>query len=270
MWVTVVGAEVWHNIATHHDTIPGITLIPITMTSRLAYTIEHATGDDIAAMATLTHNAFLDDTHTLLKSHWKGEYDHRDGMKSEFERLMTNPKVDMLVAKLDSREIVGFINWIKRYPDVVPTKQDTSSATPVPPPPPPPATSDTLTIKELGETTSAAMGHFMSALMPEGARCRIIHSMSVAPEYQGKGIGGALVRWGTDKADEDGVYCLVSSSMDGYHVYEKAGFVEVGRQDLCLDDYAQGVRRKVKNERGEDVEQHWGRYIWRWMRRDPK
>jgi GNAT superfamily N-acetyltransferase len=105
------------------------------------------------------------------------------------------------------------------------------------------------------------MSHYVAHLVPEGTACRYIVMMSVAPAYQGLGVGSALLKWGTEKADADGVFCWVSSSMGGYLVFEKAGFVEVGRQALVLDHYAQGVKTA---EGGE-----WGVYVWRWMRRDP-
>jgi GNAT superfamily N-acetyltransferase len=123
-----------------------------------------------------------------------------------------------------------------------------------------------LSIKELEATTNQAMNHFCDLLMPEGVQCRFIVGMSVAPGYQGQGVGQALMRWGTDQADQDQVYCWVSSSMGGWRAYAKAGFVEVGRLELCLDDYAQGV--KWKQEDGS--EKDWGTYFWPYMRRDPK
>jgi len=250
--------------------------------ARTPFCIVPATVDDLDVLAQLSGDAFLNDTHTLLKAHWLGNNSHRDETKEDLARLLTNERVDMLVARKSedgAGEIIGSIVWVKvGYPkndgsDAPARPMFTSKATTLPPPPapvPPPFPDSPLTIAELAKTTSNAMTHYIDHLMPPGTQCRLINRMNVAPGYQGQGIGSALIKWGTDKADADGVFCWVSSSMDGYHVYAKAGFVEVGRQELCLDDYAQGVKRRVLGDDGKEVEEDWGVYVWRWMRRDPK
>lgn len=44
-------------------------------------------------------------------------------------------------------------------------------------------------------------------------------------EWQGKGAGKLLVKWGKDKADELGLKCFVEASYFGRPLYEKFGFV---------------------------------------------
>ncbi|KAH9830691.1 GNAT family acetyltransferase like protein [Teratosphaeria destructans] len=56
--------------------------------------------------------------------------------------------------------------------------------------------------------------------------------LAIDPAYQRRGVGGALVRWGTDKADELGVETVVESSVFGKGLYEKHGFEFVKQQDL--------------------------------------
>ncbi|KAF9342660.1 hypothetical protein BGX26_007079 [Mortierella sp. AD094] len=249
-----------------------------------------ATPADVDAIADIAGDAFKTDSHTLMKAIWKGENNHRDGTREDLPRLFSNPKLDIIVARkgIDGTgEILGSIIWMKRdYPENEAPKTDndsaeisvpsatTTTATAVFPPPPPPVSpsspSSPLTISELEQTTNNAMTHYMNHLMPPGTKCRIIYGMNVAPAYQSQGIGSALLKWGTDKADQEGVFCWVSSSMGGWPAYAKSGFVEIGRLELTLDDYAQGVKWRVKNHEGEETEQDWGVYIWRWMKRDPK
>ncbi|KAG0319652.1 hypothetical protein BGZ99_004983 [Dissophora globulifera] len=109
------------------------------------------------------------------------------------------------------------------------------------------------------------MIHYVAPIRHSGVKYQYIGGLKVAPACQGQGVGSTLMKWSTDKADEEAVYSWVSSSMDGHNVYARAGFMEVGRQELRLNDYAQEVRRKVENEDGEEVEQEqdWGVYIWR-------
>ena len=57
--------------------------------------------------------------------------------------------------------------------------------------------------------------------------------------------------------------CWVHASEAGYKPFEKAGFEEVGRLDLDLDEYA-----LVPREEGEENAK-WGSYTFRYMLRPP-
>lgn len=48
-------------------------------------------------------------------------------------------------------------------------------------------------------------------------------------EYQGKGAGGKLIRWGLEKADAEDLETYLEGSPDGVPIYERFGFREVGR-----------------------------------------
>ena len=50
--------------------------------------------------------------------------------------------------------------------------------------------------------------------------------LCVVPERQRQGVGGMLVRWGTEKADKLGLECFLESSPFGYGLYKKSGFQE--------------------------------------------
>nr|POF15165.1 hypothetical protein CFP56_42053 [Quercus suber] len=49
--------------------------------------------------------------------------------------------------------------------------------------------------------------------------------LAVDPKYQRMGVGGLLVKWGTDEADRQGVEAVVESSVFGKGLYLKNGFV---------------------------------------------
>ncbi|KAF9117628.1 hypothetical protein BGW39_001998 [Mortierella sp. 14UC] len=253
--------------------------------TRIPFKVVRATLEDVDAIADISGDSFLTDSHTLLKAVWKGKDFHREGSRDYVGSLFSNPRIDMLVARegVDGEgKVLGSIIWVNRgypVPGATPeeevariTKRDslpkTSSSVRLAPPPAPVQAPEgqPLTIKELEETTNQAMNHYVELLMPEGCQCRFVCGMSVAPAYQGQGIGSALLKWGTDLADADQVYSWVSSSMGGWPAYAKAGFVEVGRLELNLDDYAQGI--KWNQEDGS--EKDWGTYYWPYMRRDPK
>ncbi|KAG9061893.1 hypothetical protein KI688_007044 [Linnemannia hyalina] len=253
--------------------------------TKAPFKIVPATVEDADAMADISGDAFWDDTHTLLQAVWKGKDWHREGSREHLPSLFTNPRIDIRVARkglVGEGEVIGFIMLAKRgypNPDATPDEEaariavrdslpKSSSAVKLTPPPAPIQASERekLTIKELADTGNQAMNHFCELLMPVGCQCRIINGWNVAPAYQGQGVGSALMRWATDIVDEDQVYCWVSSSMGALQAYAKAGFVEVGRLELRLDDYAQGV--KWRQEDGSEKE--WGTYFWPYMRRDPK
>jgi ribosomal protein S18 acetylase RimI-like enzyme len=58
-------------------------------------------------------------------------------------------------------------------------------------------------------------------------------------EFQGKGAGGMLMKWGVDRADEDGWECYLDSTPDGIQLYEKYGFREVETLQFLDGAYAQ-------------------------------
>lgn len=63
----------------------------------------------------------------------------------------------------------------------------------------------------------------------------------IDPKYQRMGIGGLLVGWGIDKADELGYDAIVESSVYGKSLYEKNGFVF--QKDVTLPLPAQWASR---------------------------
>ena len=53
-----------------------------------------------------------------------------------------------------------------------------------------------------------------------------LDSLATHPEYQRRGAGSMLVKWGCDLADRDGVKAYVDGSKDGAPLYERFGFVD--------------------------------------------
>jgi len=57
--------------------------------------------------------------------------------------------------------------------------------------------------------------------------------IATRPEWQGKGAAGKLIRWGLERADEEGTECYLEASPDGKPVYERFGWRE--RERLVVD-----------------------------------
>ena len=95
------------------------------------------------------------------------------------------------------------------------------------------------------------------------ANKRYIHftTLVVDPAAQGHGTGTALVRWITDKADEEGIYCWLQSSQAAHGIYLKAGFKDVGKLEIDLREFAPG---------GKEGKWGWGTYEFGYMLRLPE
>ena len=63
------------------------------------------------------------------------------------------------------------------------------------------------------------------------------------PDYQGKGIGTQLIRWGLEQADTQGVEAYLEASPDAVALYRKLGFTEWASTDTWIEnERVKGVR----------------------------
>jgi hypothetical protein len=56
------------------------------------------------------------------------------------------------------------------------------------------------------------------------------------------GVCSVLLKVETEMCDPHQCYAWVHSSMAGYLVFRKAGLKEIGRLEVNLDDYADGIK----------------------------
>lgn len=241
------------------------------------YRLDTATPEDVPALLECAGRSFVDDRHTQLKAiahgyGWRAEDVIRyqsEGVRGLYEALQ-DPKRNMIVARDKSSSVLGSVVWTKKLVGEdqtqkrqigahIPPLDEAEYATPK-------------NIANLEKTTNAAMSHFISHLMPSGHTCWYIVSINVHPAHQGKGIGTALINWGAEKADVEGLPCWVSSSHGAVRMFEGCGFQEVGRLELCLDEWAEGIVRPsglAGNDKEADPPKEWGQYVWTWLERAP-
>ncbi|OAQ96533.1 hypothetical protein LLEC1_03085 [Akanthomyces lecanii] len=119
-------------------------------------------------------------------------------------------------------------------------------------------------IRRLVALTDADMQAWMAEVMPAGTRCLFIIGLTVSPKYQGRGVGSALLRWGTRICDDNGVFAWVHSSDPAWGMYQKSGFEVIRSLDVDLDEYA------PCEPPGEGPGAKWGHYVFRYMKYFPK
>lgn len=74
-----------------------------------------------------------------------------------------------------------------------------------------------------------------------GRRHWYLELVATRPEEQGKGAAGKLLRWGIQRADEEGTETYLEASPDGKPIYEHFGFREVERLVVELDGKGEGA-----------------------------
>jgi predicted N-acetyltransferase YhbS len=246
--------------------------------STTTITLTPATTRDIPVLAQISQEAFSTDTHTRLKELVNGTK-HASDMTGGLESWLSRPKEKCKVMKAvtPKGEIVGWTCWSfsgfeydgtdhaptefqvekpvqKEKESEVKNVEETKAVQNL--------EDEKKKISELRAITSGSLREWGAKLTPEGSKCVILVAIPILPAYQGKGIGSALIKWGTSIADVEGAHCWVSSSDGGWTAFKKSGFGEVGRLEVDLDDFAGAVR----NEFREDGK--WGNYVFRYMRRD--
>jgi hypothetical protein len=197
--------------------------------SSLTFTLTPSTPLDIPALAQISQKAFSTDTHTRLKGLIKGT-NHTADMTSVLSSWLSRSKGKCTVMKAVTfeGETIGWACWVfsgfeygglnvlqdeeqqpkevKEVAKEVDEEEEEEQTE---------KSKERLKIEELGAITSGAMKEWSAKLTPPGSKCMILVAISVLPAYQGKGVGSALIRWGTIIADEEGMYCWVSSSDGG-------------------------------------------------------
>ncbi|KFY26987.1 hypothetical protein V491_01093 [Pseudogymnoascus sp. VKM F-3775] len=67
-----------------------------------------------------------------------------------------------------------------------------------------------------------------------------LDTLGTHPDYQRRGAGSMLVKWGCDLADKDGVSAYVDASKKGLPLYKKYGFVDFSPAGVDVASMARG------------------------------
>jgi GNAT superfamily N-acetyltransferase len=176
-----------------------------------SFSIRPAEATDVPAMARLAADASATDLNTQVKARGSEPYDHEATMLELLPNWIARPAARgfTVVATDDATgEVLGWVCWgragfVPPAPDAEeeePTDHDAKERE---------VMSEPDSVKRLSKLTSANMMRWMDALMPKGTKCMFFISIAVAPAHQGRGVGAALIRTGTERADADGVFIWV-------------------------------------------------------------
>ncbi|KAK0119291.1 hypothetical protein ONS95_008138 [Cadophora gregata] len=92
-------------------------------------------------------------------------------------------------------------------------------------------------------------------------KCLHLALLMTDPRYQRRGIGTALLEWGHEMADREGVPCFLIASPVGHPLYAHVGWKEIGVMEVDLKEWAEFAK-------GGDM--GWGTYRFYYMLRLPR
>ena len=244
-----------------------------------SYKLRPIAAHDVAECARVAGLAFENDRHTQLKARSPtNPYNHEEGMEIALHHWLSRPHgvVEMTAAIDDTtKHILGWVVWgywgfesaaaeQQREPELRNLSDEKlHEPAPVTKAEPVEDSQDELEMDRLEDITDRDMATWMKRLMPPGTKCMFICSIVVHPQYQGRGVGGALLHKGTARADDKGVFCWVHASEAGSGLFAKHGFKEVGKLELDLDRWNAENLPAPEGDGGR-----WGSYTFRYMRRD--
>ncbi|KIJ53690.1 hypothetical protein M422DRAFT_25504 [Sphaerobolus stellatus SS14] len=265
--------------------------------SQVNFTIQAATLEDVPVMAKMWADAFKLDRNTQVKALGGDGYDLEEIGNSSLKNWIASPRCRLIKAVNDSTgETMGWCCWGFRgfNEDEVPALpnpnnvelqrinlkdvnevrwKDEKAADSAKEEQPGSTAGEEISesepeepAKRLAKLTSDDMTRMMEKLMPEGTKCMFIVSLTVSPVWQSRGVGSALLRWGTENADKAGVFCWVHSSDSAWRTYARGGFEVIAKLDIDLDEYATSPPPSKELEGSEGK---WGHYVFKWMKRLP-
>ncbi|KAK1251436.1 hypothetical protein MKX07_006915 [Trichoderma sp. CBMAI-0711] len=263
------------------------------------FTIKALQLEDVPEAAQLSSDAFLADRQTQMKALGRNPFNLKEYHMQSLPEMLKSPRCVILKAVDNATgAFAGFCNWglIGFSPSEMPELEgriqppERPAAAPAsqsedekdeeekhnkgreeaPPPkqsitPGPEAVLDAEDdpIERLQALTGADLDAWQKEVMPPGTKCLVVIGLSVSPKFQRRGIGSALLRWGTKICDEAGVFAWVHSSEPAWRTYEKAGFEVIRCLDVDLDEYAPCP----PPDEGPGAK--WGHYVFRYMKYFP-
>jgi len=180
---------------------------------------------DLETLSEIHHEAFKSNPHSEVVFHrtTSASRSSIENMTVRHRKEYANPdRAFVKVTDTATGEIAGFAVWHRESP-----KTDEGEEKPE-------------EKRDWGPDTNVeALDEFIGALTKKrtevmgGNPFWHLELLDTHPSYERRGVGSQLVKWGTDRADEDGLPAWLEATPTGYGLYIRHGFEGVG--DLISD-----------------------------------
>ncbi|OHE97758.1 hypothetical protein CORC01_06963 [Colletotrichum orchidophilum] len=211
--------------------------------------IRPATEADADAIAAV-HYAALDQFHDFYAAFFQRH--PRELLPLSMRLALKDPKKHFLVAVVpDTHAVVGFIRYhivdATEPPSAISLAKPTGSADTEP------AVPSIFAIKSHMKELWERFGHPRDNEMDEcyekavdGRQHTYVKNIMVDPEHQRKGIGAKLLQMVIDVSDAEKIPTFLVASAEGYHLYKKLGFEELGTWTIDNDYWSKEIVRRER------------------------
>lgn len=198
-----------------------VCLLPLCPASKMTFQMRKAVPGDIPALCAVYFSAFSD-TIVGRQVFPPGSEAARVFWVTSLTKDLPDPNFEFLVMTTRSEgdsedQVVGYAKWVR-------------PGTPIEMPPPadawPQDGNPALAVEFFGKLT-ATHKHMM-----DDRPHWYLSLIGVRKEWMGKGAASPLMRWGVERADEDGLPCFLEATPNAKGMYEKYGFRVVGEQEF--------------------------------------
>jgi len=165
-------------------------MIDVTKTAPSFTLTEYIQGNDYVVMAKLWEDSFLTDTHTNLQKYQSPGEQILPGESLIRDWVASNESHVLKAISTATGDIAGWVCWGHRGYIYRESKPESTSGEEVDAR----AKEEELTpVQRLGRLTGSHFREFMTDIMPQGTKCWYISTLVVGPQFQGKGLGRAMI-----------------------------------------------------------------------------
>ncbi|KAK4445560.1 acyl-n-acyltransferase [Podospora aff. communis PSN243] len=236
--------------------------MPKPLPAHLTLTTRRALPRDVPSIATILASAPDDGSVYQYPTYFEHPEEWKQLHREWLGPDMYNPTHLMRVAVVrqegsEDETIVGFSSWGKRVPDGHSGKTKAGNiweswgevidlTPPAAAEPTQESKLDTSKAMEYEEMHHDAVRRNLAkqeSLSPtQSTPCYQLTGLSIRPEYQGYGIASLLVRWGLERAAEEGLPVFTAGETQGVDFYEKAlGFHKIKGSEYWLDEEGRDI-----------------------------
>ncbi|KAF4833380.1 hypothetical protein CGCTS75_v003980 [Colletotrichum tropicale] len=233
-------------------------------------TLHYVVPDDVDYLVRVHTAAFKTDQFSNLMLLGREDNAHQKLMRKAIEGWVTAPEASLMKAIDSSGRVLGWACWIVKDATggdkVAVAKAESKGGSSVDKAEGPEESAVEKEQEPAKEDLARTLGGLMykervalEEKYMKGKRYAVLQGLATDPAYQRRGIATKLIQAGLEEIDNEGLACWIHASPSSYGVYAKVGFVEVGRNEYDLDEWAPG---------GRQDDNRWGRYIFRHMLRN--